>query len=582
MIRFRIFFASALLFAFSLGNAANFTSTHGKLSVSGGKILNKNNQEIVLRGMSLYWYNGPWGGGQPGNQFYTSSVVSDVANNWNANVIRAAIGDRNVSMAKNMMDWANSAGIYVIIDNHSHNAHNETANVQSFFRDVSAHVKEKGYTHVIYEIYNEPTCNDGSNNNNCTATTWAQIKTFAESVIGTIRGNDADGLIIVGTPYYSSNVAAPRQNPLSGRNILYALHFYAGTSGHSNYRASLVAAYCADFPVFVSEWGTSEASGGGSINTNNSNTWLSLLEAAKVSHANWSLSNTNESSAALTGTSITANGGTTASGSYVRNILKLNTGSSLSSVGLTEQTIDCSSETPSGPDGRLSFLDNGPIANFAEKSGADSVTTVWGAALANSSTTFTADYNFVGIQAPGTYLIEFYYGSTADGTVSWSGRGISSGQAQIASTGSLTKFQYTEPQLLTVTEVPETPLQLSFNMPSANSLYAIYVYAHTAKNCADSAKWGIGDVEWDGEECIYLSPIRKLTAGGKQWNFDAAAGAFIFEETGGSLAIYNLRGERKALFPASGRVSLKGLPAGAYLAIYRRGSESHRKTIFLK
>ncbi len=570
MIRFRIFFALALLFAFSLGNAANFTSTHGKLSVSGGKILNKNNQEIVLRGMSLYWYNGPWQGGQPGNQFYTSSVVSDVANNWNANVIRAAIGDKNVNMAKSMMDWANSAGIYVIIDNHSHNAHNETSNVQNFFRDVSAYVREKGYTHVIYEIYNEPVCQDGSSNNNCTTTTWATIKTFAQSVISTIRANDADGLIIVGTPYYSSNVAAPRADPLSGKNILYALHFYAGTSGHSNYRQSLKAAYCAEFPVFVSEWGTSEASGGGSINTSNSNTWLSLLEAAKVSHANWSLSNTNESSAALTGTSITASGGTTASGTYVRNIFKLNTGSSLSSVGLTQETIDCSQEVPDGPDGRLPFYTNGSLANFASKSGADSIeyrASSWG--LVNKSPTFTADYTFVGIQSPGTYLIRFNYGSTANGTISWSGSGISGGQVQITSTGSLSTLQYTEKLLLTVTEAPETPLHLSFNMPSANTLNAVNVYTRMPDSL-DSIEFNIP------------TPVKKPMMSSKRWNFDAAAGAFIFEETGGFLYIYNLRGERKALFPASGKVSLKGLPAGAYLAVYKRGSESHRKTIFLK
>jgi len=564
MLKIRAFFT--FLFALALANAANFTSTHGKLSVSGGKILNKSNQEIVLRGMSLYWYNGPWQGGQPGNQFYTSNIVSGLADNWGANVVRAAIGDKNVNMAKSMMDWASTAGIYVIIDNHSHNAHNETSAVQNFFREVSAYVKSKGYTHVIYEIYNEPLCSDGSNNNNCTKTTWAQIKTFSQSVISTIRGNDPDGLIIVGTPSYSSNISAARNDPISGKNLLYALHFYAGESGHGNYREALKAAYCANFPVFVSEWGTSPASGNGTISTSNSNTWISLLEAAKVSHANWSLSNTNETSAALTGTSIT--GGLTNSGTYVKNLMRLNSGATLSAVGLTAQTIDCGSSVPTGPNGRIGFGTNGSLANFLSKSGADSVyAKSW--ALVNKSATFTASYTFTGIERPGTYLIQFYTGSTANGTVSWSGRGISSGQAQITSSGALDTYKYTEPQLITVTESPETPLNLSFNMPSANTLHAVYVYTYTADSL-DSIKFNIS------------SPVQRLATGGKHWTFDAAAGVFIFEKTGGSLAIYNLRGERKAIFPASGRVSVKSLPAGAYLAVYRHGSEFNRKTIFLK
>jgi len=578
MLKFRIFFV-AVLVAFSLSNAANFTTTHGKLSVSGGKILNKNSQEVVLRGMSFYWYNGPWGGGQPGNSFYTSSNVSAVANNWNASVIRAAIGNvqQNPSdalgMAKNMMDWANSAGIYVIIDNHSHIAHRSAHSTaaQNFFKDVSAYVKQKNYTHVIYEIYNEPVCDwDQANNSNCASnqkTTWAQIKSYAETVINVIRANDQDGLIIVGTPGYSSDISAARNSPISGKNILYALHFYAGTSGHSNYRLALEAAYCNNFPVFVSEWGTSESSGGGNVNTSNSNTWISLLEAAKVSHANWSLSNTSETSAALTGSDV--NGGLTTSGSYVKNLFKLNnSGTSLSSVGLSTQTINCNTTGPAGPDGRISFGSNGSLANFASKTDADSINAkFW--VLVNKAPTFTADYTFVSIGKPGTYLIQFYTGSTENGKVSWSGRGISSGEAQITSSGSLSTYQYTEPKLLTVTEAPETPLHLSFQMSSANSLYAAYVYAYSADSL-DSIKYNI-------------TPIKNLAMSAANWSFDVSKGIFLFSQSGGSLAIYNLRGERKAIFAVGkNNISVKALPSGTYIAVYRRGSETSKQTIFLK
>lgn len=540
----------AFVFA-SLCGAADFIATHGKLKVSGSKILNQNNNEVVLRGMSFFWYK--W---TEGSKFYTQNNVNSLANNWKASVVRAALQTSDLAMAKNMMDWAKSAGVYVIIDNHSHDAHTQTQAVANFFKDVSAYAMQKNYTHVIYEIYNEPL-----------QTEWADIKRFAETVIDGIRNNDPDGLIIVGTPNYSGNIAVARNNPLTGtraKNVLYALHFYAGESAHSNYRSALQAAYCKDFPVFVSEWGTSPASGNGTINTSNSNTWISMLEAAKVSWANWSITDKNESSAALASSSI--DGSLTSSGTYVKNLLKLNTGSTPSQVGLTQQSITCSSTPePSGPDGKIKFGgSNQLLANFISKSGADSSTSALGAVLINTSANATANYTIVDISRPGSYLIGFYAASTAGGTISWSGSGISSGEAQIANTGSLDAYQFSEPKVININQSPETPLSLSFNAP-ANSLKAAFVYIRSVADSADS-----------------IVPIKNLVGIGRHWNFDVATNSFVFEKNEGSLAIYNLSGERLRLFAVQSRISANAFASGTYIAVYRRGGETSRKVIFLK
>jgi len=547
--------------ALALCHAANFTSTHGKLKVEGGKIKNTSNQDVVLRGMSLYWYNGPWGGGQPGNQFYNEQVVKDLADNWGASVIRAAIGDKSVSVAKDMMKWAKTAGIYVIIDNHSHTAHNETDAVKNFFRDVSQEVKNNNYTHVIYELYNEPQA----------GTTWAQIKTFANEVIPVIRANDPDGLIVVGTPAMSSNIGAAKSDPITGtnaKNVLYTLHFYAGEGGHGLYKDALKSAYCADLPVFVTEWGTTPASGNGTVSESGSNSWISLLEAAKVSHANWSLSNAGESSAALTGNSLT--GGLTQSGTYVKNLMKLNSGASLSSVGLTAQTIDCSGPPePTGPDGRIQFGYSGSMLNFASKNGADSAVSdnVW--SLVNTSNDFSADYTLFNIPGPGTYLIVFNFASNAAGTVSWSGSGIESGEIQYQSTDN--KFKSSEIKTITIKEAPETQLHISFQTPSANSVKA-RSFAVMKADSADSVNFEIPSTP---------TPVLKYAKEGKSWTYNAAAKAFYFEREG-TLSIVNLRGERVKFFEAKGAVYLKELPAGVYIAVYRHGSETAKKTIYLK
>ena len=565
--------------------AASFTTTHGKLKVVGGKIQDKNNNEIVLRGMSLYWYQGPWSGGQPGDQFYTSNVVSGLANNWNANVVRAAIGNVQQSpstaltMAKNMMDWANSAGIYVIIDNHSHIAHRSVhaTAANNFFREVSAYVKSKSYTHVLYEIYNEPvydndTWNAHDSPSNATRTTWAQIKSYSQTIISTIRANDADGLIIVGTPYYSSGISTARADPINGQNLLYALHFYAGEAAHSNYREAVKGAYCNNFPIFASEWGTSPASGNGNINTSNSNTWLNLLETAKYSHANWSLSNASETSAALNSADI--NGSLKASGTYIKNIFRLNTsGTSLSSVGLSQLSLDCSSNVPWEPDGIIKMNTSALFSNTQDKDGVNVISSDYGDVFVNASANFSAGYTITEIPHPGIYKMDLTFGSTAGGTVFWSGPNIENGQAQIENNGNLNSLKNTGWKLIKIGSAPDAPINFSIQTSSANSVKAYFI--RLAKpNAEDSVTYGIKD-----------EPVVPVIAqnSAKLWSYNSATATFNFDATDGTLAIYNLRGERKAIFAAKGNVSIKeNLAAGTYLAIYRRGYQVEAKTIYLK
>lgn len=52
------------------------------------------------------------------------------------------------------------------------------------------------HNNVIYEIRNEP---NGS-------ATWSDVKSYAQEVIPVIRGNDADAVILIGTPNWSQYV----------------------------------------------------------------------------------------------------------------------------------------------------------------------------------------------------------------------------------------------------------------------------------------------------------------------------------------------------------------------------------------
>ena len=71
----------------------------------------------------------------------------------------------------------------------------------------------------FYEICNEPK----------NGTSWKEIKSYAKSVISTIRENDKKAVIVVGTPTWSQDVDQAAADPIKGENLMYALHFYAAT-----------------------------------------------------------------------------------------------------------------------------------------------------------------------------------------------------------------------------------------------------------------------------------------------------------------------------------------------------------------
>lgn len=319
-------------------------SENGALSFnSEGRIVNEKGDVVQLRGMSFYWDR--WGG----ENFFNENVVRTLATDWKASVIRVPDSHLSVDRATNMIDYANNNGIYVIIDYHSHCAHKKTNESADFFSKVSAYVKQKGYKHVIYELYNEPLYANCEGDPTDTyaggaKTEWTTIKTYASSVISKIRANDPNGLILVGTPNYSQDIASAQKDPIEGKNIGYVLHFYASQSGHSGLKTSLLRARCQNFPVFITEWGTTQASGDGDINWTMVNEWMAWMEELGYSWANWSLSNISESSAAINWQGSSQGGWSdnqlTSSGSYVRKMIRgFNSGSTLAAMGLSKPSM---------------------------------------------------------------------------------------------------------------------------------------------------------------------------------------------------------------------------------------------------
>ncbi len=262
---------------------------NGALKVEGSKILNANNQPIQLTGMSLFWSQ--WQG-----QYYTPETVKWLASDWRCTVVRAAMGvdmggyltnaEAERQKVYTVIDAALEAGIYVIVDWHDHHGENHLEQAKEFFSEVSD--KYGDHPNIIYEIYNEPL-----------GVSWSKVlKPYCTEVIKVIRENDPDNLIICGTPSWSQRVDEAALDPIKLPNIAYALHFYAATH-KQDLRDIAKTAIDKELPLFVTEFGTTEASGNGELNEAETRLWWAFLDEHKISWCNWSIADKKETASAL-------------------------------------------------------------------------------------------------------------------------------------------------------------------------------------------------------------------------------------------------------------------------------------------
>ena len=226
-ILFLLLLSICFLFAANSAQASS-VSANGQLQVNGSQIVNKNGKPFVIKGVSthgLSWY-----------PQYVQKKSFQSLKKRGVNTIRLAMyteeyngycnsGKDNQKNLEALIDKgvkaATSLGMYVIIDWHilsDGNPLTHKKEAKAFFKKIAK--KYNNHKNVLFEICNEPNGGEG---------TWKNIRSYANTIINTIRSVNKKAIIIVGTPTWSQDVDQAAANPLKGKNIAYAFHFYAST-----------------------------------------------------------------------------------------------------------------------------------------------------------------------------------------------------------------------------------------------------------------------------------------------------------------------------------------------------------------
>lgn len=281
------------LFNISFAQSVNWVERNGALKVVGGKILNRNDIEPQLRGVSLSW--SIW----QGKKYYNSDVVNWLQSDFNISLLRVSMAVEPAGgylqdpveqelLVTRTIDAAVRKGLYVLVDWHDHHANEHLEQSKIFFTKMAK--RYSGKPNIIYEIFNEPE-----------RIAWQTVKDYAVAVITEIRKYDTENIIVVGSPHWDQDIDIVARDPIKDfKNIAYSFHFYASEPSHQEglmKRAD--EAISLGLPVFVTEWGVGEANGDGKFDAGRTDKWFSWMEKHKLSWVNWNVTDKKETTALL-------------------------------------------------------------------------------------------------------------------------------------------------------------------------------------------------------------------------------------------------------------------------------------------
>lgn len=293
------------------GAAITPVDANGRLAVVGSNLVNQRGETVQLRGFAshgMQWFN----------SFYADGAAFEAAADlWGGDVLRLTIYlSEDGYLTSKTIDkeqfeaWIEryvrvcvQKGIYIILDWHVHKPGYPAyylKEAKEFFQAMS--LKYGNLPNVIWEIANEPSNapltdlqSGGTGTDPGHYVEWREMREYADAIIPIIRKNSPQGIVLVGTPSWSTLGVSTRgteawkeiaDNKLAYSNVMYVIHYYA--AAHTFQDAFEKASE--RLPLFATEWAASGFQETSSLDVGKGKAYADMMDRRKISWAYWNYS----------------------------------------------------------------------------------------------------------------------------------------------------------------------------------------------------------------------------------------------------------------------------------------------------
>lgn len=205
------------------------------LRVEGNHFIDGTGRTVILRGLNAADPDKLARDGQWHERYFQEMA------RWGANVVRIPVhpaawrnrgADEYLELLDRGVDWAERNGLYVIIDWHSignlkdrkfqHEMYEtDLDETIRFWRTIARRYRARAAV-AFYELFNEPTVSGprfGS-------MTWTEWKAILERIIGAVREEDSDKIVLVAGFDWAYDLRPVAEDPLDVPNVAYVSHPY--------------------------------------------------------------------------------------------------------------------------------------------------------------------------------------------------------------------------------------------------------------------------------------------------------------------------------------------------------------------